>query len=694
MKELLKKMTIEEKLGQLIQIAPFFYIKDLKNELYGPAVDLGLSKEQIYKTGSVLGIGSPEEMIEVQKKYLENNRLGIPLMFMADIVHGYETIFPIPLAIASSWNEELITASARVSAKESITSGIHVTFSPMADLTRDPRWGRVMEGYGEDPYLNYRFSAAATKGYQGKNIKNDGIAACVKHFAAYGLSEAGREYNTVDLSEYQLKQNYLSGYQGAIDAGAKMVMTSFNLFNGIPATMNKHLIKDILREEMKFNGVVISDYNGLRETIIHGISKDNKDAAINCIDATLDIEMVSGTYMTELKSEFENGTLPIKLLDEAVLRILNLKNELGLFEDPFKGVSRVEHDKIVLSKSHLDYAKKAADESIVLLENKNNVLPLKENQKVFLIGPNAHERNLNGAWSWHGKRDVNENLFDLLSKKNLVHNIDAADVVVYFGGEKFNESGEAKSKTDINFNFGQLEEIKKLSAYGKPIITVVASGRPLILTDVAKHSDAVIQAWFLGTKAAESISDVIYGNVNPSGKLTMTFPRSIGQVPIYYNALNTGRPKNNYDNEYTSVYIDSPNTPLYPFGYGLSYSKFVYGEIKLNKEVMRENEKIVVEINVSNDSSRAGFETIQLYIRDIFAKVSRPLKELKKYQKVWFEANETKTISFEITESDLVYYDSNLKQRIDEGDFIVYVGPSSDNVKENIFKYSGRTKEI
>jgi len=693
MKNLLKEMTIEEKLGQLIQIPPFFYIKDLKDELYGPAVELGLSKEQIFMTGSVLGIGSPEEMIEVQKTYLENNRHKIPLVFMADIIHGYETIFPIPLALAGSFNKDLVKKVAEISAKEAQTSGIHVTYSPMGDISREPRWGRIMESFGEDPHLNYILNYQMVKGYQGSSIKDEGsLAASFKHFAAYGLSEAGRDYNTVDLSEYSFKQYFAQGYLGAIDAGAKMAMTSFNTFEGIPATMNEKLIQKILKKDFGFEGLIISDYNGVRETITHGISENDKEAALNSFKAGLDIEMVSATYMKELKEEFESGRLPIELLDERVLKVLKFKEELGLFDNPYKGASRIKHDQIVLSSKNLEFALKAANESIVLLQNNNNILPLSKEQKIFLAGPNANETDLNGAWSWHGSRTNNETLYNILNNNDLLTSVEKCDVIVYFGGEKSNESGEAKSKTNINFNESQLNEIIELKKYNKPIILINSSGRPIILTNVIKHTDSILQTWFLGTKSAEAIYQTLYGINNPSAKLPVTFPQKIGQIPIYYNHLPTGRPKGSSYNEYVSYYIDSSNEPLFNFGFGLSYSNFKYQSLSISKDIIKGDEEVILTVNVKNESNRAGYEIVQLYIYDPFAKISRPVKELKDFRKVWFEENEEKKISFKINKEMFKYYDQNLNYRVDDGQIILYVGTSSNKTLEQKIIFVGGDK--
>lgn len=687
MRNLLKKLSTKEKLGQLVQIAPFFYIRDLKDELYGPSVELGLSKDEIFMTGSVLGIGNPEEMIEVQKKYLETSKHKIPLVFMADIIHGYETIFPIPLALAGSFNEDMIKRVAEISATEAQTSGIHVTFSPMGDISREPRWGRIMESFGEDPHLNYVMNYQMVKGYQGTNIKNEGnLAACFKHFAGYGLSEAGRDYNTVDLSEYNLKQYFSQGYLGAINAGAKMAMTSFNLFEGIPATMNNKLINKILREDFRFDGLVISDYNGIRETIVHGISENEKEAAINSFNGGLDIEMVSATYMRELTKLFDDKILDMNELDKKVLKVLEFKKELGLFDNPYKGASRLKHDELVLSKEHLDFALKVSNESIILLKN-DNILPLNKSQKVAVLGPNTNERDLNGAWSWHGSRNTNKTLHEAIEEHNLLTSLEQADVIIYYGGEHRGESGEAKSKQDINFNKDQLTEIIELKKYNKPIVLVNTSGRPNILTEVIKQTDALLQTWFLGTKGADAIYETLYGINNPSAKLPVTFPLNMGQIPIYYNHLPTGRPKTDNYNEYVSYYIDGSNKPLFPFGYGLSYTNFTYKDIKTNNLTIRNNKPATISVTIKNNTKVAGYEIVQLYIRDMFAKVSRPVKELKAFKKIWFEGLEEKVVSFEVNEEMLKYYDQKLIKRVDEGEFTVFVGTNSTETLELKISY-------
>ncbi len=681
MKELLRQMTTEEKLGQLVMISPFFFTHHEQKQLTGPLVELGLTEDELYFVGSILGIGSPEEMIKVQEKYLKRSRLKIPLIFMADIIHGYQTIFPIPLALASSFNEELVETAAKIAAKEAASSGIGVSFSPMADLSRDPRWGRVMESFGEDPYLNYLFSAATTRGYQGKNIKEKGkIASCVKHFAAYGLAEAGKDYNTVDLSVYNLKQNFLSGYKGAIDAGAKMVMNSFNIFQGVPAVMNRYLLQNILRAELGFNGIIISDYNAVKETVAHGVSADFRAAAINSFTAGTDIEMASATYFKVLKELFDQNKLPLKLLDEAVLRVLNLKQELGLFENPYKDASTEDHNKIVMSDKHLAEALKVAHQSLVLLKNENHVLPLQQNAKIALFGPNSAEANLNGAWSWHGYRAVNKTLKESLEETNSLALIEDADYIVYFGGEKNSESGEAKSKTNLDFPEAQLKELVALRKYNKPIILLIAAGRPLILTEVEKLVDSIIYTWFLGTKSAAAIRETIFGLNNPSAKLPMSFPRNCGQIPIYYNHLPTGRPADGIDDSYRSAYLDSPNTPLYPFGYGLSYSQFKLKNITLDSAVIKPEQAINLSVEVCNCSERAGYEVVQIYLRDLVAQVSRPILEFKKFKKVFVNGKSSVNVNFQINQEDLVYYNSHGKLVLDEGEFELHVAQASNKI--------------
>lgn len=700
MKKLLDTLTLEEKVGQLVQIAPFFYIKDLDKEIFGPLLDLGIKESDIFLTGSVLGIGNATEMKMVQDKYLSRSRHKIPLMFMADIIHGYKTIFPVPLAMACSFNPKLIEKAARISAVEAQTSGIHVTFSPMADLTRDPRWGRVVEGFGEDPYLNGLYSASMVKGYQNDDISLKGsLASCVKHFAGYGLSEAGRDYNTVDVSRLNLHQYYMSGYKKALDAGAKLVMTSFNIIEGIPATTNKYLLRDLLKNQWGFDGVVISDYDSLKETIAHGTSFDEADATRKAVEAGLDIEMATALYMIHIEKLLKNNKLTTDLIDDSVLRVLNLKKELGLFENPYKGASEADSKRLVLSKEHKKASLELASESIVMLKN-NNILPLKNSASIALLGNYAKSRETIGPWSWHGNPSDNNSLEetlnnyttniysnDSLSIESLdINEVMSKEVIVLAVGEHARMSGEAHSRSDIKLPVDQVTFIQEVAKLGKKIILVLYNGRPLDLTNVVDHVDAILETFFLGTMASDAIANTIFGFNNPSGKLTMSFPRNVGQVPVYYNYLNTGRPHLKDGNAYTSFYLDVENEPLFSFGFGLSYSTFIIDNLKLDKNEFYKTETIQLTVDIENTSKRDGYEVIQLYIRDITAEVSRPLKELKDFKKIFVKANTKTSVSFEIGIEALSYVHSDLSYGADEGYFEVFVGNSSDAVIKAAFK--------
>lgn len=696
-------MTLDEKIGQLTQIGPHFFLHDLNHELTGPVTELGISEEKIYLTGSILGIGNAREMKKIQEKYLAKSRHKIPLLFMADVVHGYETIFPVPLALSTSWDEDILFDSARVAAIEAQTAGINVTFAPMSDLSRDPRWGRVVEGFGEDPLLNEKFTQAMVRGFQNGDISQEGnLASCVKHFAAYGAAEAGRDYNTVDMSKRILHQHYLPGYKAGVDAGAKLMMTAFNVFDGVPATTNSYLLKDVLRNSWQFKGVVISDYASLKETIKHGTSENGYDAAVQGIQAGLDIEMATALYMQNLRKAVEAGDVDVQLIDEAVLRVLMLKKELGLFENPYKGMDLEKEKTLVLSDNHKMRAKKAADASIVLLKNENSILPLK-NQKIALIGPYATSQAMMGPWSWHGKPENSRSIQSVLEEKAKVvytnsaknsqeihaadyDKIKTADVIVLALGEAANHSGEAHSRSVIDLPKNQKSLIETFQKLGKPIVLILFNGRPLKLTDVEPQVDAIIEAFFPGTMAAESIVDILMGRVNPSAKLTMSFPRNEGQIPIYYNHLNTGRPFADAKDAYTSHYLDVENEPLYPFGYGLSYAQFNYQNLKLSKNHLKPNEIIVVSVDIKNDSDVAGFEIVQFYIRDHVAKVSRPVKELKQYQKIWFNPKEEKKVTFDVTINDLTYISNALETVYDTGRFSVFVGTNSISCLEAQFQ--------
>lgn len=704
LKELLESMTIEEKIGQLLQLAPFFFKENIIGEITGPMEELGIDNEDIQLAGSVLGIGGAKEMKEIQSSYLENSEKKIPLMFMADIIHGYRTIFPIPLGLGSTWDEESARKMARVSAVEASAGGVHVTFSPMVDLVRDARWGRVMESTGEDPYLNSRFARALVEGYQGDGIDKDGnIAACAKHFAAYGAAESGRDYNTVDVSEVFLRDQYLPSFKAAIDAGAKMIMTAFNTVLGIPASGSKWLLRDVLRDEWGFDGVVISDYGAVKELIPHGYAKDERDAAKKGLTAGVDIEMMSGTYPKYLKELIESGEVDEALLDEAVWRILKLKNEIGLFENPFKGASEELEEKVILSKEHREAAREVAQKSLVLLKN-DNVLPLdpESSKKVAIIGPFADTGAILGGWSWQGRFEETVTLAQgirnrigqdrviafqtdfTLSPEELEEAVEiakAADVIILAIGESHEWSGEGASRAFITLPGNQEKLVETIAELKKKTVAVLFNGRPLEIRHLVETVPAVLEAWFPGTEGGNAISDVLFGDVAPEGRLSISIPYTVGQCPIYYNAFNTGRP---YvpNNRYTTHYIDAPNDPLYPFGYGLTYTTFEYKDVSLNKSRMTKDDTIELSVTVKNTGNREATETVQLYIRDVVGQVVRPVKELKGYQKVQLKPGEEKQLTFTIEESMLRYWNEKNEFASDTGDFIAMVGPNSSELFE------------
>jgi len=685
-KKLLEQMTIKEKVGQLLQLPPHNFIKTTTNDIAGNVYDLGLSSEQVFHAGSVLGIRNAEEMIEVQSTYLKRSRLKIPLLFMADVVHGYETIFPIPIALGCSWNEQLAYQMARVSGTEASVGGIHLTFAPVADLTRDPRWGRVMEGFGEDPYLLSNFTKQLIKGFQTTSMDTPfSLAACVKHFAAYGAAEAGRDYNTVDMSRYAFYSMYSKGYQAAIDVGVKAVMASFNTFDGIPVTINKELMVDILRDKFGFDGIAISDYDGLNQVIDHGAAEDKKDAALKGIKAKIDVEMVSSCYTQHLEQIIDNGDLSIAEIDEAVLRILSLKEDLDLFENPYRFADPTLEHSIVRSEEHLEATKQSALESAVLLQN-NGVLPLSESEKVAIMGPFAKSKGTNGPWSWHGDTSFNSSLYDVLKEQRPdLYYADSIDElkqtsiknIVYVTGENEHDSGEAKSKVSLRLPKADIENIRYLIEHKYQVVVVLYNGRPLVLSEIV-NADAIVEGWFLGSKGSEALVELLLGKSNFSGKLTMSFPRHEGQIPLYYNHLSTGRPHNgDVSNAYTSFYLDCPNEPLFPFGHGLSYSSFHYDQLRVFDKVVTEKKGTTLSVDITNKSDIDGFEIVQLYMHDVSAMVSRPIQELIGYQKVWIPSNSTRTISFDITMNDLTYTTAQNEQMLEPGDIKLMVGTSS-----------------
>lgn len=706
--KLVDEMTVEEKVDQLLQLSADFYTKK-SEEMTGPLTDLGLTEENIKQAGSTLGLSGAEEAIRIQKEYMKKHRLGIPTLMMADIIHGFRTIFPIPLGLGSSWSLEAAEKMARISALEASVSGLHVTFSPMVDLVRDPRWGRVMESTGEDAHLNGEFAKALVHGYQGEDLKSDTerLAACVKHFAAYGAPVGGRDYNTVDMSERQLRESYLPSYKAAIDAGAKLVMTSFNTVDGIPATGNEWLFRKILREQFGFDGVVISDWGAVKELIAHGVAGNEKKAAELAIKAGVDIEMMTTCYAHYLKELVEEEVVDEKLLNEAVLRILELKNDLGLFENPHRGADADREKEVILSQSHRNASREIAAKSIVLLEN-NGVLPLSANQKVAVVGPGADSQDILGAWSWQGKMDEAVSLLEGMQAKSAnilsaevpcdyfelsedmissaIKAASHAEVVVLALGEQEWMSGEAASRSNISLPKEQIKLFKQLKDTGKPIIVTLYNGRPLDISEL-DGAAAILEAWFPGTEGGNALSDILYGDVNPSGRLSMSFPENVGQVPVYYNGDNTGRPyEENPDEKYVSKYLDVSNYARYPFGYGLSYSEVVYNNLQVDKETISENEAVTVTVEVENRGNYPVTETVQLYIRDLVGEVVRPVKELKDFKQVYLENGEKQVVTFIISEEQLRYTHRNMQFISDDGDFEVMVGPNSIELQSKCFK--------
>ncbi|MGR9049708.1 glycoside hydrolase family 3 N-terminal domain-containing protein [Halobacillus faecis] len=711
LKNLLDQMTVEEKVGQLVQLAtPFFKGASDRGEITGPMVHMNIDEEDIKRTGSVLGASGAKETINIQKVHMEESRLGIPLLFMSDIVHGFKTIFPVPLAIGCSWDMELAEKSASIAAREAAVAGVHVTFAPMVDLSREPRWGRVMESTGEDTFLNSQFARSFVRGFQG-DLENDPykVASCVKHFAAYGAPEGGRDYNTVDMSEWQLRENYLPAYKAALDEGAQMVMTAFNILNGMPSTGNEPLMRGLLRDEWNFDGVLISDWGAVKELIPHGVAENEKQAAEKAMKAGVDVEMMTSCYVNHVEDLIEEGTLEESILDEAVLRILQLKQKLGLFDNPYRGASEQEEETHILSAENRKASRELATKSMVLLKNEQT-LPLQQDQKVALIGPFAENTDILGPWSWGGSADdtvtVASGLSQYLNESQLLtsagcgietgtdeqmeaalQKAEQAESIVVALGEHSDMSGEAGCRADIRIPEIQLELLKKIKSLGKPVTAVLFNGRPLDLREVIENADAVIEAWYPGTEGGNALADLLFGEVNPSAKLTMSMPYSVGQVPIYYNRYNTGRPKGAPDAQerYVSQYLDIPNEPLFPFGFGMSYSRFDYDELTISSNRIQQNESLTVSVQVTNTGDYAGEEIVQLYVRDLVGEVVRPLKELKDFEKVYLHPGEKKVVQFTLTEEQLRYYHANMEHKSDAGEFDVFVGPNSRDTKSERF---------
>lgn len=710
--QLVQEMTVAEKVGQLVQTLPSIFSDDEQDVITGPIAELlkedGITDENRWNIGSVIGISNAKQAQKLQESYLRHNRLGIPLLFMADIIHGHRTIFPVPLAMACSWDLDEVERMARTSSIEATASGLHVTFSPMADLSRDPRWGRVMESTGEDVWLNGEMAAAFVRGYQSDDLtRDDTLAACVKHFAAYGAPEGGRDYNTVDVSDRELREFHLPAYKRALEEGAKMVMTSFNVVHGVPATASEYLMRDILRSDWGFEGVLISDWTAIKELIHHGVAETLKDAGELALRAGVDIDMMSGAYTNHLEAMLADG-VDEALLDEAVLRILTLKEELGLFDNPYRGIDQAKETTLHLSDGHRDQARRLAEKSAVLLKN-DGVLPLQK-QRVALIGPFVDSNDVLGPWAGYGKREEAVTLRQAFDRAEIPYvfaegwtvekEIDwteacriaeQSDIVILALGEASWMSGEAGSRTDIRLPKTQREGLKRLKALGKPVVTILFNGRPLDLRDVVEHSDAVLEAWYPGTEAGSALVNLLYGQVSPSGKLTMSFPYNVGQVPIRYDSLRTGRPSDieHADPRYTSKYLDAPNEPLFPFGYGMTYTTFSYNDF-----IVKDVTGGIVEATVviRNDGATTADEIVQWYIQDNIAKVSRPVKQLKGYEKVTLKAGESVTVTFAVEGDMLHYLQPNGSFDADPGTFTLFVGPNSRDVLAKSFELKTKTR--
>lgn len=710
---LLHQMTTQEKCRELMQLPmEAFTDTDIST---GPCEDLELTDEKMAQVGSILSLTGAEWTRKVQEEHLKNNRLNIPLLFMADIINGYKTVFPIPLAQGCTFDPDLVRQLAEAAAREGAAAGVHVAFSPMADLVRDPRWGRVMESTGEDPYLNGIMAEQMVKGYQGNDLKEEGrLAACVKHFAGYGAPLGGREYNQVELSERTLLEDYLPAYEKAVRAGARLVMSSFNTLERVPSTGNRKLMREILRGKMGFQGVLISDYAAVKELIAHGLAEDEAEAARLALEAGVDIDMMSRCYSDFLCGQIERGEVAQELLDEAVLRVLELKNDLGLFENPFKDGSPEKEKELLLCEKHRSLAQKAAEESFVLLKNEENMLPLSKEETTAFIGPFGEEKGLLGAWALFADREdtvtvkegverlcpgqiwakgceilepgqkwlrgyipITEETWKQTAEtaeekiKEAVEAAEKADQVVLLLGEQELESGESGSCGHIGLPPSQMKLLKAVAQVNSNLILVVFSGRPLILTEACAYAKAVLFAWMPGTQGGPAVANVLYGCSNPSGKLTETFPYHMGQIPVYYSDFATGRPQ-------MPGYIDIPKEPLYPFGYGLSYTEYTYSPVKLDQKVLDSQTDVIhASVRVKNTGSMEGREAVQLYIQDVKGSVSRPVRQLKGIQKISLAPGEEKEVCFEIREEMLRFWTIDMEYRSEPGRFRVWIGTDS-----------------
>ncbi len=708
--DLLQRMTIEEKAGQLNQLNGGVFT--------GPAVNDHGQKEKVQmvregKIGSFLNVTGVKETKNIQHVAVEESRLGIPILFAFDVIHGYKTIFPIPLAEACSWDLPQIEINSAVAAKEAAAAGLHWTFAPMCDISNDPRWGRVMEGAGEDTYYGSLVAAARVKGLQGNLDDVTHILACVKHFAGYGAVEAGREYNNVDISRVALWNKYLPPYKAAVDAGAATVMNAFNVIDGVPASASHFLVEDVLKKKWGFKGLVVSDWGSFGEIIAHGYATDDKDAALKALQAGSMMDMESKVVVQYLPQLVKEGKISMKQVDDAVARVLYYKFKLGLFDNPYKFSDEAREATNIFSAANRAEALKAAKSSIVLLKNNNNILPLKKSgSKVALVGYYAKSKDdMFDFWVANGNAQDAVSVYEGLQSKlgtsavsyapgynadattndklieEAVANAASADVVVAVIGISGKLAGEERSLSNINIPEAQIQLLKALQKTGKPVIALVNSGRPMILTQVQDIASAIVQCWILGTETGSAVADVLTGDYNPSGKTVMSFPYAVGQIPVYYNHFNTNRPApETGDGAWRSRYRDIPNEPLYPFGFGLSYTKFDYNGMVLSSDQMLKNGHLTVTAQVKNSGDYDGEEVVQLYIRDMTASVVRPVKELKGFQKIFLKAGETKTVSFVLSGKTLAFYDGDGNPKLEAGKFKVFVGGDSKNTLEAPFE--------
>ncbi|HMA61857.1 MAG TPA: beta-glucosidase BglX [bacterium] len=723
---LLNEMTLKEKIGQLNQYSSTWQLTGPKPTQKG--------NEERYEdltnglVGSMLNVVTVDEIKRAQELAVENSRLGIPLLFGLDVIHGYKTMFPIPLAQAASWDMKAIEKSARISAKEASASGITWTFAPMVDLTRDPRWGRIMECAGEDPYLGAHFGKALVRGYQGEDLDSDNtIAACVKHFAAYGAPEAGREYNRVSISNYDLYNIYLPPYKACIDEDVKTVMNAFNTLNGVPATGNQFLVNGILRGKWDFPGFILSDWATISELITHGVAKDLKQAAKIAIEGGTDVDMESSAYIDHLEELILDGEVSEKLLDDAVRRILTVKFELGLFDDPYKYCSKEREKEQVYTEANHKAALEMAKKSIVLLKNENDILPLNKGiESIAVVGPLAADKDAAlGNWRCQAKSNSAVSLLTAIkntvsakTKINYSKGCDLvkmegdyqdykpvqinktdtsgigeavaaarnSDIIIAAVGETALLSGEGRSRQDIDLPGVQKTLLQELKKTGKPLVVVLFNGRPLTINWTSENASAIVEGWLAGSQSGNALASVLFGDYNPSGKLPVTFPRNVGQIPIYYNHLNTGRPKLDENTVFVSRYIDGPNTPLYPFGYGLSYTDFKYSDLKISDTKITKDQTLKVTVAVKNTGERKGEEVVQLYIRDLVASYSRPVKELKGFKKISLDPGQKEKVKFYLNKDKLSFYNNQYEQMCEPGQFEVMVGGNSFDLLKTSFK--------